>query len=90
LLRVPAGPVELGKIVLGKLVCVQQRRGDNDAPNAKGRLLNPDSAFSDHQELGERIVSLLVERARFRRLDSYDYMIIIVDENATAKVGRTV
>jgi len=75
----------LGEIVLGEFICVQRRRGDDDAPNAKATLRNLDSAFSDQQELGERVVSLLVDRARLRRFEPFDNVIILAETLSTAK-----
>jgi hypothetical protein len=75
---------------LDQFVCFQQRRGDDEAPNAKATLLNLDSAFSDHQELGERVVGLPVDRARLRRSEPCENIIISSETHCTAKVGRTV
>ncbi len=46
--------VELGEIVLGKLIRVQQSRGDDQRLDTKTWLLDTDSTFSDHQGLGKR------------------------------------
>ncbi len=51
---VPARTVELREIVLGKLVGVQQCRGDDQRLDTKTWLLDTDSTFSDHQGLGKR------------------------------------
>ena len=51
-LRVPARTIELREIIPGKFDCVQQRRGDDEGRNTKAWLLDSDSAFPDHEELG--------------------------------------
>jgi len=88
--RVPPRPIKLCNIVLSEFICIQQRRGDNDGSDSKARLCDLDSAFSDHQELGERVVSLPVDRARLRRFEPLDDVIILAESLSTAKVSRTV
>src|SRR5215472_12164689 len=46
-LLVPASAIDLSKIVLGVPVGIEQRRGDDQAANAKARSLDADAALSD-------------------------------------------
>ena len=65
-LGVPARPIKMCEIVLGEFIRVQQRRGDDEGLDTKARLLDLDATFSDHQELGERVVGLPVDRTGLR------------------------
>jgi len=89
-LGVPARPVELREIVLGEFACIQQRRDDDEGPDAKAWLLDLDATFSNHQELGERIVRLPVDGSRLRRFEPFDNVIVFAQVLATAEVGLSI
>ncbi len=78
--------VELREIVLGKLVGVQQCRGDDQRLDTKTWLLDTDSTFSDHQGLGKRLVGLPVDRTGLRRFEPGDNVIPFAQSLSTAKI----
>src|SRR6202020_790343 len=59
---VPAGAIELSEVIPGVLLGVQQRRRDDEAPDPKAALLDPDAAFPDLEGLRQRVVNLLRDR----------------------------
>jgi hypothetical protein len=80
----------MSEILPGELLGVQQRRGNDNAPDAKAGLLDPDAAFSVQEGLGERVVNLSLDRPRPPRLRPRDYVIILAKPRPAAKVGRAV
>ena len=88
-LGVPARAIKLREIVLGELVCVQQRRGDDERLDPKARLLDSDARFADREKIGKRLVGLPIHRAGAVRFGPLDDMIVFAQALSTAKVGRT-
>jgi len=88
--RVPPRPIKLCEIILGEFVCIQQRRGDDDGSDAKARLRDLDSAFSNHRELGKYIVCLCIDRTGLSRFEPLDDVIVFAQAFSTAKVSRPV
>jgi hypothetical protein len=84
--RIPPTTVELREIVFRECFRVQERRGNDEAVNAKPWLVDPHTALANCQRVGERGVSLAIDGARLGRLGPNDNVIACAQTSSSPEV----